>query len=241
MKKQITVNNNIIRILVEQGYCTENIFIEKTFLNNNELEKTISFSIWDDMSFRTYIHNDDLYSDIMDLSFEINIEDKIYFALNRLLGIDDSLVIDDDDTREKLKNYMEFKREKNKFIITFHDEDIDKALFERFNVFIKNIGPDGRSKIEDFNIKYRLVKFFREAKAILINEYHQYTFDEYFEILKYEGLYEGVNPFLPKINKWFKNPSESCLNCFRECDKEKSIDYWCNSYLNREEVKKLVK
>lgn len=243
MEKQIRNNDNIIRIVTDQGYCTKSVHITKAFLKNKDLEKTVTFSIWDDMSFRTYIANQDVYSDITKLSFEIEIEDKIYFALNRLLGKDNSLIIDDDDTREELKNYIEFKRDGNKIIVIFHDKDIEKPLFERFNVFIKNIASDWRSKIEDFNIKYRLVRFFREAEEILVNEYHQYTLDEYFEILRHKGIYKEINPFLSTTNRWFKNPCESYYNCLTECDKEKRMEHWCPSYIPKEElepVKKLV-
>lgn len=237
MEKRIKNNGNIVRIVTEQGYCTNNVHITKAFFKDNELDKTITFSIWDDMSFNTHIHNEELCLDITELSFEIDIEDKIYYALNRMLGRSNSLIIDDDDTREELRNYLEFKRTNNKIIITFHDEDIEKPLFERFNIFIKNIGPDYRSKIDDFNIKYRLVRFFREAEEILTNEFHQYSLDEYFELLKQQGIYEGENPFLHKTNRYYKNPSECCLNCLTPCDRnDKTIENWCEKYIpNREE------
>lgn len=231
MEKQIKNNDSIIRITTEQGYCSDNIHITKAFFKGKELDKTVTFSIWDDMSFNTHIHNRELCLDITDLSFEIDIEDHIYFALNRMLGKDNYLIIDDDDTSEKLRNYLKFKRINNKIVITFHDEDIDKPLFERFNVFIKNIGPDSRSKIDDFNVKYRLVRFFREAEEILINENHQYSLDEYFELLKQQEIYKGENPFLHKTNRYYRNPSECCLNCLTTCNRDdKTIEKWCNKY-----------
>lgn len=237
MEKRIRNNGNIIRIVTEQGYCSNNVHITKAFFENEELKKAITFSIWDDMSFNTYIHNEELCLDITELSFDIDIEDKIYYALNRMLGRSNSLIIDDDDTREELRNYLEFKRTNNKIIITFHDEDIEKPLFERFTIFIKNIEPDSRSKIDNFNIKYRLVKFFREAEEILTNEFHQYSLDECFELLKQQGIYDGENPFLHKTNRYYKNSSECCLNCLTTCDRvDKVIDNWCEKYTpNREE------
>lgn len=196
MEKQITSNGNIIRITSNEGYCTHNVHIEKAFMKNENLDKIIRFSIWDDMSFSTYINNNDLYSDITKIIFNIEITDQIYFALNRMLGKDNNLIIDDDDTREIMKNYMEFKRNENIIQVIFHDEDVNKPMFERFKIFIKNIVSDSRSKIEDLNIKYRLVRFFREAEEILINDNHQYSLDEYYEILKYQKLCSGNNPFL---------------------------------------------
>lgn len=237
MEKRINNKGNIVRIVTEEGYCTNNVHITKAFFKDGELDKTVTFSIWDDMSFNTHIHNRELCLDITELSFEIDIEDQIYFALNRMLGRDNSLIIDDDDTREELRNYLEFKRINNTIVVTFHDEDIEKPLFERFTIFIKNIGPDSRSKIDDFNVKYRLVRFFREAEEILINENHQYSFDEYFEILKQQSIYKGENPFLRRSNRYFKNPSECCLNCLTTCDRDdKTMDNWCDKYNpNKEE------
>ena len=52
---------------------------------------------------------------------------------------------------------------------------------DKFHVFIKNIGPDPRSKI-DLNYKdtkKRLSIFFNEVIDILTEEYHQITLEEY--------------------------------------------------------------
>lgn len=231
MDNRKKTKNNIIKISISDGYCTEDIHIEKVFFNNNELNKIIKFSIWDDMSFSSYIVDEELYSDRIEIDYEIEIDDLIYFALNRLLGKDNILIVDDDGTREEFKNYMEIKRENNKIIITFHDEDINKPIFERFSVFIKNIGPDARSKIKDINIKYRLISFFKEAREILTEEFHQYSFDECYEILKQKGN----NPFLIN-NILFKNSTESCLNSLTQCSNEdNTIENWCNNYTSEKE------
>lgn len=116
--------------------CTKRIHIEKEYLLNGKLEKIVNFHIWDNILFSAYLHDRDLYLDLIEISFEIDIEDQIYFALNRMLGKDISLDVYDDRRKEN-KNYMKFKRVKNKIIITFHDEDKDKSLFKRFSVFIK--------------------------------------------------------------------------------------------------------
>lgn len=223
------INSDNIMFYQEDGYCSKYMHIEKAYFNFNKLEKKVKLSIWDDMNFSVWINDDSLYSNITSITCDITIEDKIYFALNRMLGKDNILIIDDDDTREILKNYMEFKRKENIIQIIFHDEDIDKPTFERFKVFIKNIVSDGRSKIEDYNIKYRLVKFFKESSEILTNLNHQYSLDEYYEILRQEGIYKGINPFLSQTNRWFKNSCESCYNCLRECGN--SMDYWCKGYI----------
>ena len=57
------------------------------------------------------------------------------------------------------------------------------------------------------------------------------------EILKQQSIYIGENPFLRRSNRYFKNPSECCLNCLTTCDRDdKDIDNWCDKYNpNREE------
>ena len=75
------------------------------------------------------------------------------------------------------------------------DEDLYKFIFinnlenneyqsQKFRVFIKNIGPDCRSKINDVSIKYRIVDFFKEVEEALLEDYHQITFEEYIEFNK---------------------------------------------------------
>ncbi|MGM9834944.1 MAG: hypothetical protein ACI31M_04125 [Bacilli bacterium] len=230
MKKQINNKDSIIMVSVNNGYCTDVINIEKGYLQDGELDKTIKLSIWDDISFSTYKKDIDLYTDIKELEYEITIEDRIYFALNRLLGIDEELYIDDDDTKEAFKNYLVIKRNEDKILFIFHDEDINKPIFERFNIFIKNTGPDVRSKMDDFNTKFKLHLFFRESAEILLNENHQFTLDEYYEILKFKGIYKKKNPFILKSERKYKNAAESCLNCITKCTEEKSITKWCGKY-----------
>lgn len=231
MIRKIKNKESQINISIYPGYATDTITIEKGYFKDNKLEKIIYFSIWDDICFNAWINNLESIDDLTELEFEITIEDQIYFALNRLLGIEDEFYIDDDHTLEHLKNYMLIKRGDNKIIILFHDEKKEKLESERFNVFIKNIFPDGRSKIDDFNIKYRIGKFFEEAKEILLNDNHQYSFDEWYEIFKHKGIYHDKNPFILKNERKFKNFSESCLNCIADCNiEEKSFDNWCNKY-----------
>ncbi len=192
-KNYITKNNNIISLNITEGYCTKIISIDKIFTKQL---KDITLMVWDDFSFKGYFSHKNIYSKINTLTFSFSLEDKIYFALNRLLGQDDYLLIDDDNTKDNLVNYLEIIRKGNNIIFKIHDNEIAKLIINRFNIFIKNIGPDPRSK-EDSNTKYRLYTFFLESQEILINEYHQYTFDEYYELIKNK---QEKNLFLNNYN-----------------------------------------
>ncbi|MCI8778594.1 MAG: hypothetical protein HFI87_05540 [Bacilli bacterium] len=57
----------------------------------------------------------------------------------------------------------------------------DSIKHNKFNVFIKNIGLDCRSKIDCQNkdTKKRLWNFFEESIQNITEEYHQITIEEY--------------------------------------------------------------
>ena len=160
MRKDIDLEDgNKIIINISPGYCTNFVNISKGYLNNNDLVKGIDFSIWDDISIRGFIY-EDINTNI--LKFEFDFYDPIYFCLNRLLGKDDELIIDDDDTYASLEKYMIIKRFEKSIKVIFINREKEYKSYNKYGIFIKNIGPDTRSKIEDFNIKLRLLKFFRD-------------------------------------------------------------------------------
>lgn len=73
------------------------------------------------------------------------------------------------------------------------ENDIEKRKklpSEKFNIFIKNIGPDPRSKIECFDIKLRIYNFFKDLENIFLEQYHQMAMDEYLEIIRYNSQME---------------------------------------------------
>jgi hypothetical protein len=242
IQKTIDSNDNKIHISDQNEYSIEIIDIEKAFFKDKILDKKLTFYIYDDVIFKGYLFGNDvpLFSDITCINFEITIEDKIYFALNRLLGTKQSFIIDDDETTEELKNYLEIKRLDNKFIISIYDKDINKPVSDRFRIFIKNIGPDPRSKIDDCNIKFRICAFFKEAKEILLNENHQYSLDEYYEILKNQGYYNDSNPFI-KNNRLYRYSYECCDNCINNCKNKEENNYWCYNYETNKTLTKKLK
>lgn len=186
MYKRIELNDgNCWAISIEPGYCTNTFSFSKGYIKDDEVIKTIDFAIWDDISFHAYLKEKE-YSDTIDFEFDIN--DPIYFCLLELLGKDDIFVIDDDDSYQRMVKYMTIKREETKIRIIFTNTKGDKINHNKYGAFIKNIGPDGRSKIEDINIKRRIVNFFRNTERALLEEWHQMSFDEYLEIKRINEL-----------------------------------------------------
>lgn len=186
MKKKMTLNNKNKYILtVNPGYCCDSIGITRCELEEN-LIKNIRFDCWDDMAFNAYIQNLETLDKI---EFTFNIDDPLYFCLYRLLGKDNKLIIDDDDTYEIMHKYMVIEKIDLNIKITFVNKLKEREYnIERFRIFIKNIGPDPRSKIEDFNTKIRLANFFKDCIETLTEEYHQITIDEFIETKKYNKI-----------------------------------------------------
>lgn len=189
MQKKIKIDpDNIFDIIITDAY-TQMVSITKSCRIENVI-KSISFSIWDDISFRGYTSG--LETDTLEFLFDIR--DPLYFCLNRLLDQDLELLIDDDDTYYDKKRYMLIRKENHYIKIIFKNllSEDDYEVEEKFRIFIKNIGPDPRSKIDNYNFKCRIVNFLRDCEKTLLEEYHQITIDEYIEILNYLQDYQKV-------------------------------------------------
>lgn len=185
MKKEIILKDkNKIVLIVSDSYSGETIIVSKGYFENEKLTKSLNLSIWDDMSFQGFSYGNN--SNMIEFEFDIN--DPIYFCLNRLLDKDKKLIIDDDETSQHIKKYMIIQKEEKTIKIIFVNYLEKPDIIDKFRIFIKNIGPDPRSKIEDYNMKVRLINFLRDCKSILTEEYHQVTIDEYSEVLRQKEI-----------------------------------------------------
>lgn len=189
-KKIQLSNGNVLLLDISPGYACDVVMIREGYLKDRELEKNYTLSIWDDIQLNAYCDDRDVKS----VEFEFDINHPLYFCFNRFLDIDEEFAIDDDRTYGSMKKYVVFKRvdKKIKMIFVNNVEEIEYSG-ERFKAFIKNIGPDPRSKIHDWETKKRIIYFFRDMQRILEEEYHQITFDEYIEILDQS---EDIKPVL---------------------------------------------
>jgi len=179
LEKHIKINKNRILIYrISEGYAKPTYTIMEGFLKNGELIKNYELSQWDDYGLNGWINDD---NEVIKISFDFDINHPLYFPLLHLLNDDNELLIDDDSTREDNKKYMLIQKEKNKIFVEFINKLESTDMLERFHVFIKNIGPDGRSKIDQNykDTKIRLFNFFNEVYDVLINDYHQISIEEY--------------------------------------------------------------
>ena len=206
IEKRIQISENRILIYrILEGYAKPTYTIMEGFIENSDVIKTYSLSQWDDYGLNGWARDDD---NIDRLSFEFDMDHPLFFPLFHLLNYDDELLIDDDDTREDNKKYMLIHRKEDKIYIDFVDVLKDSIhSTHKFHVFIKNIGPDGRSKIDqDYkDTKKRLFVFFKEANNALIDDYHQISFEEY---LLEKSTHEGRKQLKKVFKREISNHNE---------------------------------
>ena len=192
MRKEINlIDGNKEIIIVESAGCMSMTNISKGYMKDGELVKGINFAISDDMSFQGFEYREENnyleFEEKNRLEFEFDYNDPLYFCLNRFLGKDELFVLDDDDTRRRMKKFMIIKRYDDTIKIEF----VNKTKccdYNKYNIFIKNIFDDYRSKIKNKETKKRLIKFLRDCEKNLLEEYHQITIDEYVECLRIEDI-----------------------------------------------------
>ncbi len=195
----IISENRILKYNISLGYIKPTYTIHEGFLEENEAKKIYSLSQWDDYGLNGWTHND---CEIDKISFEFDISHPLYMPFFHLLNYDDELIIDDDDTREFDKKYMYIYRNNNKIYIEFINNLNDNkyaTLSDKFNIFIKNVGYDGRSKIDSYfkDTKERLYVFFNDIDEILANGFYQITTEEY--LVKNKENIDDIKKFYKKI------------------------------------------
>lgn len=172
----IEVNENIkIKIFISKaysGYFSSYKIIE---FKNCQPYGMIAFNQWDDYSFQAYLF-DSNFDDINSINFIIKKDNPFYNSLNKFLNKDDLIIIDDDDTSEINKKLLQISRSQEEIIVSFSNE-LGKNEYEKFNVFVKNIATDYRSKIDsgDFDTKDRLYRLFENFREDFCPE----TLEEY--------------------------------------------------------------
>ena len=168
MKKEIKSRDGKLLIEIDNSGYVQFISIKKVYINDTGLQKIITFSMWDDFQFNAYSKDND-----NELSLEFENDDYLYSNLSILLGKDKEIVIDDDNTLDKLKKFMSIIKKDKSIVITFHVNVNSEFNSQKYSVFIKNIGPDARSKIQNSDLKIRLIELFENCKNFLLKEVNQ--------------------------------------------------------------------
>ena len=187
MKWKKTIDINPLEVedvnYTDENYCGEFIHISKGYFDlepDRKFVKSLSLSMWDDFSFEGHYKLDD-FEIVKELKFNINYNDPIYFHLSKVLDYINPLVIYDDETDTDFDKYMKIEKNDHEIGVQFINQSDDKYDLDRFKIFVKNIVSDPRSRIEDDNIKYKLIQFFRDVKDMYDNDFYQMDIDEYLE------------------------------------------------------------
>ena len=200
LHKTIKVNDDRSIIYdIRNVYVQTHTIVDKDAKN---IRKVLTLSRWDDYGFKSWQDIDyDEYDKTTRLIHVFDKEHPLFVPLFNLLNGNKELIIDDDATSELNKKYMRIYLEDYKIIIEFVNKLNKVADIEKFNIFIKNIGFDLRSKIDclELDTKERLFFFFKEVYESLIDEYHQMTIEEYLAINNKLTLEESKK-YTRKIN-----------------------------------------
>ena len=180
VNKEIEINSkHKITYNVMDGYTEYQVI---TDIDNTDEPKNIKFCRWDDYCFRSWQHAEfDEYMKKKVQSHEFTKENPLYIPLLNLLNGEPELIIDDDDTPGINQNYMRIYLDGEIIKIDFYHLSDRVEKFDKFSVFIKNICPDIRSKIDcnDLDTKERLYFFFQDLYYYFTEEYHQMTLEEW--------------------------------------------------------------
>lgn len=168
----------------------------------------IQFTKRDDYNIRAY--HGVTFSDYIKSPSETIIFNKsnpLYIPLLHLLNGEDELIIEDDDTLEYNEKYLRIYKEEENIITKFIYNRYDNTDIERFNIFIKNINFDLRSKIDcsKKDTKDRLYFFFDELYNSLMKDNHQISMEEYLlqnQSLTTEESKKFVKKFPTKWNRY---------------------------------------
>ena len=179
-EKNIQVDDNrTLRIIMDEESIIAKTTIAEGFMENGKLVGGYTLVKSHNYSFTGWDKNDKGKEMI---SFEFDINHPLYIPLFHLLNYDDELIIDDDNAIEDDKRHILIRREKDKIYLDFVNKYSEKNKgLEKFYIFIKDILPDGRSRVSQKgkDTKERLPIFFREAFNKLINDYYQIGMEEW--------------------------------------------------------------
>lgn len=168
MEKEIKSTDGKILIKIDDSGYVPFVSIKKVYIDDTGLQKTVTFSMWDDFQFDAYSKDNN-----SELLFEFKDDDFLYSSLNILLGEDREITIDDDNTLDMLKKFMSISRKGKSIVVAFHGNVDSELAHEKYSVFIKNTGPDARSKIQNLDLKTRLIDFFENCKKSLLQAENQ--------------------------------------------------------------------
>lgn len=173
MEKRIdTKNGKIIYQKIPNGYIT---FFKIAYIKcdeENNPEKRLQFSMWDDFQFEGSPKTYELF-DLEKIDFNIEKENILYEPIKRFLGEDKEFILDDDATWGINNKIMKISENEDNIKIEFINNgkgQEEQSNLDRYKIFIKNIIFDGRSKLDDLHdnpTKDRLRNLFLDLRSTI--------------------------------------------------------------------------
>lgn len=192
MEKEIKLlDKNTINIDISEAYSGTGTRITKRYFKDGEYVKDFCLAMWDDYGFDAWVDDIETLQKATSLYYLIPSYDPLYLCFLEFLGNLNEIIIDSDDVNELNKKTLTIRKKENDVIELIFENLLENiSACDKFNIFIKNVGFDLRSKIDCFNLdtKERLYKFFENARATLLEEYHQVTIDEYLLTRKFGDI-----------------------------------------------------
>ena len=174
-KRIDTKNGKIIYQKLPNGYIT---FFKITYINfnkENNPEKRLQFSMWDDFQFEGAPREYNLL-DLEKIHFDIEKENILYEPIKIFLGEDKEFILDDDATWGINNKIMKISEHKDNIKIEFINNvegQEEQTKGDRYKIFIKNIIFDGRSKLDDTpnnSTKERLRNLFLDLRNTIVGK-----------------------------------------------------------------------
>ena len=171
-KRIDTKDGKIIYQKNPNGYIT---FFSITYLKlnkENETEKRLQFSMWDDFQFEGDPKEFNLL-DLEKIEFDIEKDNLLFESIKRFLDKDKEFVLDDDATWGINNKIMKITNNEESIKVEFINNgkgQEEQSKLDRYKVFIKNIISDGRSKLDDIPdnpTKGRLRNLFLDLRKTL--------------------------------------------------------------------------
>lgn len=183
MEKEIKLlDKNTVSIDVSNDYLVAGTRITKRYFKSGEYVKDFCLSMWDDYGFDAWVDDVETLKNASTISFDIPRYDPLHFCFLEFLGNNNEIVIDSDDVEELNKKTLTIRKKENDVIELIFENLLENiSACDKFNIFVKNVGFDLRSKIDSFHLdtKERLYQFFENARICLLDEYHQISIDEF--------------------------------------------------------------
>lgn len=171
MEKIINMQNGDVIIIDDMDrYYDNTLTINKGYMKNNQLLKTITFKKSYDFLIDGWAVSD---KETNVITYDFEEDDPLYRYLSNLLGEKNVFKIDDDIAFEDNKKVVEIRRNNNRIILSIINELNKVSLIDKFSVCIINsIQYDLRSKADQHksDTKEKLINFFNEIENDLFNE-----------------------------------------------------------------------